>query len=1034
MLVLSALSLVPVLWPDGSLVRATPLFRPGERLVVSDSHVVTGHEVWGEVVVESTGILTVTDGGRLVADGVLLEGNSVVMLDGGILEVAPVEYRPNATISGTCARFEVVHHSQVRVIGPDGGYDLHTSMGCSVGLDIVVGRNLLLGNCTVELRGGDGMSLPETLTDGDLEGREFSGGDATLSIVQTSYMDMILSEAVLSLKGGNGGDAPDAEVPPGSSGGRLKGLGGGYTRGGNVSGRVGSGGDVRVHLEAHQLEMSGIDLDVSAGNGGDAGDGASVPAGIQAGAGGGGYSGGDGASGLTEELGATAGGRVSGGVGRGGDIDLTLEVSRSTVRTTHITLLGGSGGDAGSGGTSNGLGGAGGGGFSGGGGGSYWHMAGAQGGDLSGEVARGGDVRARIDASEELELLSDGLCLRSGRGGDTGDGGDGGTHGGGGGGGYSGGGGGGSGDTEGDGAGNAGGQGGWVFERVGSGGSSVLELASPVFHEIGSQLHAFGGGGGSYGEPGVTFTLPSGDVAGGGGGGGHTAGGGGGAGQAGQPGGEGGLPGCVGGQVCDGGGANLDIRSERPSIHNNTDVIVEPGPSGVAIDVPPKEATSGRDDGHRASPGRAEEHIPMSVPRLYAPANDETYKKPPRFDWMPVYRSSDHGDVAYYRLELDDDPRFGDLVLEEDVPEPGWTFTHLGMDTYYWRVTAVYEDPGAEGPTSSKYRFELYNVPPQIRSIVPQVECLVGEPRRLNLRYWVSDIDTRPEDLKITCEHPSFISFEWPLMIVVYPEWVPPHELRYNVSDEMSTVTGIIKITVLEKNHWPVIHDIGGRDPSEPIPLFTGEGLYLQVNASDPDGDDLTYTQSSDWGSVSVSELGTLYVLAQVEDIGSQVVHLQVKDDRNGVAWVKLTFLVSKRTEPPGPIEVLAPGNGTRFKEGRTIAITVKVTDPDTEYGEWLNVTWNSNVCGRLGTVCTQEMAELRRSDLPPGTHNITIEVSDGTYERTASLVIIVLPWEEPSEPPDRPMLWLYGLFGLIFVLMVVAGFIAGTRGVRDGT
>jgi len=1034
MLLLSALSLVPVLFPDGSLARASPVFKPGVRLVVDDSKVVVGHEVWGEVVVESTGMLLIKDGGRLVADRVLLEGNARLSLDGGVLEVAPTKHQQDASISGSCALFQVMSASVVRVIGPDGGYDLPTSMGCSVGLDLTVGRYVQVSDSRIELIAGDGMSSPETLTEDDLGGREFAGGDVTLSLVQANPYDIMLFQmCTVLVSAGEGGRASDAEVPPDSPGGRLKGLGGGYTRGGDVTGRVGSGGDVSIHLEAARLEISNAEINVSAGQGGDAADGACVSLGTQAGAGGGGYTGGNGASGLAEELGAQNGGRVSGSAGKGGDVDLSIKSVEVDIRTATLAMRGGDGGDAGFGGTSSGFGGGGGGGYSGGGGGSYWHMAGAPAGDVSGQVGRGGDVTVDINATNDMEVKTARVLLTAGKGGDAGGGGLGGRYAGGGGGGYSGGGGGGSGETEGDGAGNSGGHGSAVGERVGEGGSSVLNLSSPRLIEIGSWLRSHGGMGGAAGEAGATYMLPSGRAAGGGGAGGHSAGGGGGAGQSGQPDGEGGVSGPVSGHVCDGGSAVLDIRSERPSLHRNTLVDLRWGSRGMSANVTSGGSTRGLGEARETYEGGEREHIPMSEVMLYAPADAEYLTQPPRFDWMPVYRSTTNGDVSAYHFELATDTMFNDMFLDTEFTGTGWKKSDLPMGTYYWKVTAVYTEPREEGPKPQFHWFRFFNAPPVIMK-EPTEECLEGATKSIYIANLVHDPDTSFQNLCVTCEHPGVESVMGMFLNLRYLQWVPKHDVFYNVSDGTSTTTGVIHVIVLEQNKWPTITDVGGYDSSDRIEMFVGDELYLEVHADDPNGDPLDYSVTSAWETVEISKMGSLHVVAREEDIGPHLVSVVVDDDRGGKAYMKLTFYVKNLPEPPGPIEVFAPKNHSKWKEGEEIAFTVKVVDPDTAHGEVLNVTWTSDISGPLGTMGTQEMANLRRSDLPVGTHHITITVFDGTHERKETLVITVVDKEEASEPPDRSNLWLYLLFAVIFLMMVAIGYVAGTRGVRDAT
>jgi hypothetical protein len=775
-LLVASLPMVPLLYPDGSLATAAPINNPDQRLTVDNVRWVTGYEVWREVLVSGTGSLTVKNGGTLVTGRIVLEGNCYFAVVGGVVEISPTAHWKSAMISGHCSFFEVADQSIVRIRGPDGGYDVDTSMGCSVGINVTSSRAIQISDSTLDIRAGDGLSSPEPLTRDDLDGRAFSGGDVELSLISDNPYDMVwIVGTDVHIRAGDGGTAPSAEAPYPDGEGRLKGLGGGYTRGGDVSDRVGSGGDVRIVLSGPSVEVSNSVMNVSAGRGGDAGDGATVGTGVQAGAGGGGYTGGDGASGLAEEHGAMSGGDVFGEVGRGGDVDLRIDAGDVDLRTARFDLVPGDGGSGGNGGHSKGLGGGGGGGYSGGGGGSYYHMSGASGGMVTGQVGRGGHVTGHVQADNSMEIKSSRFWLLGGRGGFAGIGGDGGVFGGGGGGGFSGGGGGGSGETGGDGQGNDGGNGGAVQGVIAKGGSASLDLGSARIVGMTSWYEVEGGMGGLCGIPGSTYIRPDGTAAGGAGAGGHSAGGGGGAAQGDQESGAGGDAGEVTGEVSDGGDGSYDIQSERLSLHRNTIVYTKWGSRGAVVDASGTGATRGIGYARETYEGSTYEHIPMSEPMLWAPADEEYISIPPRFDWMPLYRSTTNGDVDHYRFELDDDNLFTGLVVDEDLEIPGWYDRELPMGTYYWRVTAFYETPGgSSGPTPNFFWFRYFNAPPVVTK-EPTIEVDEGISRSVYIGNYVYDPATSRQMLCLTCDHWGVDNIMGLFMTLFYRENVPPH-------------------------------------------------------------------------------------------------------------------------------------------------------------------------------------------------------------------------------------------------------------------
>jgi hypothetical protein len=1025
--------MVPLLYPDGSLVSANPIKNPDQRLTVDGSRWITGYEVWREVLVTSTGGLMVKDGGTLVTERIVLEGGSMFGINGGIVEISPTAHRKSAMISGHCSWFEISDRSILRIWGPDGGYDIATSMGCSVGINVTSSGTIQISDSTIDIRAGDGLSPPEPLTRKDVEGRAFAGGDVEFKMASDNPYDLVwIMGTSVNLRAGDGGAAPSGEAPYPDNEGRLKGLGGGYTSGGDVMGRAGSGGDVEILLAGASVEVSNTVFNVTGGVGGDAADGAAVGVGVQAGAGGGGYTGGDGASGLAEEHGAMAGGDVMGEVGRGGDIDLLIDGGDCDLRTANFNLVGGDGGSAGDGGRSLGLGGGGGGGYSGGGGGSYWHMAGAVGGDVSGDVGRGGHVTAQVNGDNSLEVKNSRLWVLGGRGGDAGNGGDGGVFAGGGGAGYTGGGGGGSGETGGDGEGNHGGHGGTVQGVIGIGGDASITLESDRMVGLTSWYEVEGGMGGTSGFPGKTYVKPDNTAAGGGGGGGHSAGGGGGAAQGNQSSGLGGDAREVTGEVCDGGDGSYGIHSERLSLHRNTIIYTKWGSRGMVVDASGFRETRGIGYARETYEGKVHEHIPMSEPVLWAPADEEYISIPPKFDWMPLYRSTTNGDVDRYLFELDNDNLFINLVESDQLDQPGWFDPNLPMGTYYWRVTAYYKNPPvSHGPTPLFHWFRYFNAPPIVTE-EPTIEVDEGISRSIYIGKYVFDPDTPLQALCLTCEHRGVSNIMGLFLTLYYKDWEPPHQILYHISDGASNTTGILNIVVIDANEMPVIGSIGGLVPPVLITMEEGEDHYFDVSASDPNGDTLTFSILGTWEGASISELGTLRIKATRDDIGMHIISVMVEDGKGGLDTMKVRIHVTNAKEPPEPPEVFSPKNGSVWKEGEEIAFTVKVSDPDIIHGEVLQVTWSSNITGTIGTMGTTEMATLTYSNLPVGDHRIFIEVSDGKYKRLTFIDITVVERDEPGPPPEQSRLWLYIVFAVIFVMMIAIGFYAGTRGVRD--
>jgi hypothetical protein len=661
-------------------------------------------------------------------------------------------------------------------------------------------------------------------------------------------------------------------------------------------------------------------------------------------------------------------------------------------------------------------------------------MAGAKGGSVSGDVGRGGHVTAEVIGSSDMEVKSARFWLLGGHGGDAGNGGDGGQYPGGGGGGYTGGGGGGGGESEGAATGMDGGDGGDVTGTTGLGGSTSLRIESERLICMSSWFDLEGGMGGMCGLPGQTFVTTGGDLAGGGGGGGHSAGGGGGAEHEGQQSGEGGDAGGVSGDVSDGGGVSFDIQSDRPSIHRNILVYTKWGHRGGVVETTDEGKTRGIGNARDTSDGVKYEHIPMSQPMLWAPANEEYISIPPHFDWMPVYRSTTNGDVDHYLLEIDDDNVIDtDPLLTVQLDIPGYFDRNLPMGTYYWRVTAVYYGPpGAMGPVPLFHWFRYFNAPPVITK-EPTIEVDEGVTKSVYIGNFVKDGDTGLQNLCLTCEHHGVQNIMGLFMTLFYLTYEPPHIIEYKISDGTSTVTGILHIVVIDANERPIIDDIGGHKPPDiHIKMRENTELFLQVNAHDPNGDPLTYSALGSWKGANMSKLGTLHLTATRDDIGIHMISVVVDDKNGGVESQKVRIQVNNSNEPPLPPEVFGPKNNSRWREGEAIAFTVKVFDPDIVHGQVLTVTWESNISGNLGSQSTTELASITTDRLSPGNHRIHITVSDGEFVTLSVLDLTVVDRDDPSPPPDRSNFWMYFLFALIFLIMIAIGFMAGIRGGDD--
>jgi hypothetical protein len=669
-------------------------------------HTIFNDTVVRYVIVEDTGTLVVPQGVTLEAQRVTLEGNSTLEVTGGTLVIKSDDRQDGVALQGVCSHLSITDGASVEISGVPGGSNVTTSWGGNVTLDVNASRGIRIENSSFNVTGGAGFSPSSPWTSGDLDGHVSAGGNVQVRLNLTHPSgELVLVNSTFSVAGGGGGKAPNGSLPIDNS----KGLGGGFTNGGNVTGHVGSGGAVDLQLAAAGLRIEGSVMNIVGGDGADAGDAPSVDYGPQAGAGGGGFSGGDGANGLNAGRypEAEPGGEISGHVGIGGDVSIRLTADNISMTSSDFLFCAGMGGDAGDAGTNGASGGGGGGGYSGGGGGSYYGQAGADGGMVRDDVGSGGDILCTVDASEMFDVQRTNITAVAGDGGDAGEGASALSYGGGGGGGYSGGGGGGSGSR----GGNDGGNGSFVTDFVGTGGHASIEMSAARLILMTSSITAEGGHGGDGGTNGTNFEEYS--FKAGGGGGGYSAGGGGGDGGFSglpepYPPGKGGRAGPVGGHVGNGGSSEVKILSPRASIQRNA-VTTLSGSAGDGRSMIPEERFAGEGRGRATSDGASLSDLPMSVPVPLVPEDGgRTSSDHPFFAWMAVADSWRNSLVQSYVFELAMDGTFGTVFARVVVTHPWCFLEELPLSTSYWHVRANYTSPpGSSIGWSDTFRVEV---------------------------------------------------------------------------------------------------------------------------------------------------------------------------------------------------------------------------------------------------------------------------------------------------------------------------------------
>jgi hypothetical protein len=217
---------------------------------------------------------------------------------------------------------------------------------------------------------------------------------------------------------------------------------------------------------------------------------------------------------------------------------------------------------------------------------------------------------------------------------------------------------------------------------------------------------------------------------------------------------------------------------------------------------------------------------------------------------------------------------------------------------------------------------------------------------------------------------------------------------------------GSVKIKV---NRNPVLVPI--KDQT----LWQGVEFDLQLNASDPDGDPLTWSIDNSFLNLTPlnNRSAQISCLPTNDDIGIHRANITVRDPMNRTASIRMNFTVNNVNDPP-VLTMIPSLTATQYKELRYQA---KATDPDIKWGDVLTFSDNTDLFDideKTGVFFFTPAEEL------VGKHNVKVTVTDmeGASE-TSSFAITVANVNDPPTleilPPQ------FTIQGRLFQLKVVA-------------
>lgn len=332
-------------------------------------------------------------------------------------------------------------------------------------------------------------------------------------------------------------------------------------------------------------------------------------------------------------------------------------------------------------------------------------------------------------------------------------------------------------------------------------------------------------------------------------------------------------------------------------------------------------------------------------------------------------------------------------------------------------LVRVIVNDGAGGTDISTFELTVHNVndPPEIVT-GGKVNVVEDIPREYDLSNRIRDVDNGMDQMALECEHASVIAIENLTVTFLYTVWEEAHEVLIRVTDGTDWGEGNIMVEVVPVNDAPIITGIGAMEPPYLLVIDEGTTYQLKVKVEDEEEDELEFTISSRWHGIQINQDGMITVAPDKGDVGEFEATIEIDDGFKGRASETLLIRVMNVNDPPDDPVIVTPEGGMRFKAGQAIAFNAIVDDPDIPLGDVLTLTWTSSMSGEFKTLNSTEDPLFSTKELPVGIHIITLEVSDGEYERSTTVEITVY---EPHQTSDSNP-WLI-LVVVVVVIVVIA-------------
>ena len=189
-----------------------------------------------------------------------------------------------------------------------------------------------------------------------------------------------------------------------------------------------------------------------------------------------------------------------------------------------------------------------------------------------------------------------------------------------------------------------------------------------------------------------------------------------------------------------------------------------------------------------------------------------------------------------------------------------------------------------------------------------------------------------------------------------------------------------ILLDAMLANHLPAITSL----EAEPERVLPSGSCQIMCNATDRDGDELSYNWSAIGGEINGE--GATVIWTAPNSVGFYDVTVNVTDGRGGEAMKKITIEV--RTNKPPEINSLTADAVWTLRSG-SLNVTCDATDPDGDELSYEWVTDGGNITGTVTEVVWTAPAEV-------GIYYVTVSVTDDHGSSATDSLSISVATEQP--------------------------------------